>query len=168
MILQGPHQVCLWRLVKGLYDRGQVFSRMPKYGEFRRVIVESTFQSVVFHRMVDIGRCAKCEYYKWKCASVPVELRAIWQDALSKHHLLQIQQKQRYSADRARAASDFPQSELYLAISINKYGASLAHKVGALSHKVGAFRSHTLSEWGTRERETGCWLCSGLRYTPGP
>jgi hypothetical protein len=30
------------------------------------------FQKVVFHRMVDIGRCPRCEYMEWKCASVPM------------------------------------------------------------------------------------------------
>jgi hypothetical protein len=65
-------------------------------------------------RIVDIGRCAKCEYFKYKCSHVPEGLRSIWQDALSEHHLLQIQQKKCYQADRVRAASSFPREELYL------------------------------------------------------
>ena len=69
-----------------------------------------------FHRLVDIGRCSKCQYFQYKCASVPIALRSVWQDALSKHHLLQIKQKQIYAAGRARAAADFPNVELYLAM----------------------------------------------------
>ena len=85
--------------------------------EFRRVIRSPDFKNVVFHRMVDMGRCAKCEYYKWKCAQPPQELRGVWQEALSQHHLLQIQQKRCYSADRARAAATYPREELYLALT---------------------------------------------------
>ena len=110
------HQkVCLWRLVQALHKKGQVFNRPPRYQELRRLIAGPEFKTVVFHRMVDIGRCAKREYYKWKCATVPVDLRVIWQDALSQHHLLQIQQKRCNAADRVRAATDFLRSKLYLA-----------------------------------------------------
>ena len=108
-------EVCLWRLVSALHKKGQVFSQPPRYQEFRRQIAGPEFKTVVFHRMVDISRCAKCEYCKWKCATVPVDLRVVWQDALSQHHLLQIQQKRCYAADRVGAATDFPRSELYLA-----------------------------------------------------
>jgi hypothetical protein len=95
----------------------QVFSTKPTYIEFRRVIRSPDFKNVVFHRMVDMGRCAKCEYYKWKCAQPPQDLRGVWQEALSHHHLLQIQQKRCYSADRARAAATYPREELYLALT---------------------------------------------------
>ena len=95
----------------------QVFSSKPLYWEFRRVIRSPEFKNVVFHRMVDMGRCAKCEYYKWKCAQPPQDLRGVWQEALSQHHLLQIQQKRCYSADRARAAATYPREELYLALT---------------------------------------------------
>ena len=99
----------------GVAQEGADVQPSSGYQEFRRQIAGPEFKTVVFHRMVDIGRCAKCEYYKWKCATVPVDLRVIWQDALSQHHLLQIQQKRCYAADRVRAATDFPRSELYLA-----------------------------------------------------
>ena len=95
----------------------QVFSTKPTYIEFRRVIRSPDFKNVVSHRMVDMGRCAKGEYYKWKCAQPPQDLRGVWQEALSQHHLLQIQQKRCYSADRARAAATYPREELYLALT---------------------------------------------------
>ena len=127
------HKVCLWRLVLRLWKDAQVdgstpslqslpsvqsqpFLSEPKYSLFRSVIVSPEFKSIVFHRVVDIGRCTKCEYFKWKMASVAVSLRGVWQDAFAKHHLLQIQQKRCYAADRARAAQDFPRTELYLAM----------------------------------------------------
>ena len=110
------HKVCLWRLVKALYDKGTFFTQEPQYHEFRRLIASPEFKTVIFHRIVDIGRCPKCEFFKWKCASVALELREVWQDALSRHFLLQIQQKKRYAADRAMAASTFPHTELYLAV----------------------------------------------------
>ena len=69
-----------------------------------------------FHRLVDMGRCPKCQFFQYKCASVPLALRSVWQDALSKHHLLQIEQKRIYSADRAKAAAGFPNAEVYLAM----------------------------------------------------
>ena len=94
-----------------------MFSSKPLYWEFRRAIRSPEFKNVVVHRMVDIGRCAKCEYFKWKCSSSPVDLKGVWQEALSQHHLLQIQQKRCYSDDRARAAATFPRSELYLALT---------------------------------------------------
>ncbi len=116
------HQkVCLWRLIVALHKscradpkKPPLFSMEPSYSFFRTVLRESQFKSVVFHRMVDIGRCPKCEYFRWKCSSVAVGLRSIWQDAMSQHHLLHIRQKQIYAADRAKAAADFPNSELYL------------------------------------------------------
>ena len=52
-----------------------------------------SFNDVVVHRMVDIGRCPRCQYIEWKCASVPLELRAVWQEALATHHQIQIAQR---------------------------------------------------------------------------
>ena len=43
-------------------------------------------------------------------------MREVWQDALSKHFLLQIQQKRRYATDRVSAVAGFPSTELYLAV----------------------------------------------------
>ena len=110
------HQkVCLWRLVKALHAKNPIFTHQPKYWEFRRIITSPEFKTVIFHRVVDIGRCPKCEFFKWKCASVMPALREVWQDALSTHFLLQVAQTKLYAADRAIAASTFPHSELYLA-----------------------------------------------------
>ena len=105
----------MWRLVEALCDKHIIFTCEPKYSEFRRQIASLEFKTVIFHRIVDIGRCPMCEFFKWKCASVAPELREVWQDALSHHFLLQIHQNECYAADRAVAASTFPHSELYLA-----------------------------------------------------
>ena len=119
------HKMCLWRLVLKLHqDRAAdtskplLFSRPPKYSEFRRCIIKPDFDNVVFHRMVDIGRCPRCQYMEWKCASVPIELRSVWQDALSKHHQLQIAQKRCYAAARAKAAIEFPNIQLYMVLDV--------------------------------------------------
>jgi hypothetical protein len=117
------HKVCLWRLVLELHaDRAAnpskpcLFSKSPRYQEFRRCILLPDFKKVVFHRMVDIGRCPRCEYMEWKCASVPIELRPVWQDALANHHKLGIAQKRCYAADRAKAATQFPDVQLYMVL----------------------------------------------------
>ena len=114
------HKVALWRLVQRLWNDGEglgkVFSSPPTYSSFRKAILLPEFQKVVFHRVVDIGRCTKCEYFKWKMSSVAADLKPVWQDAFARHHLLQRQQKRIYAADRARAALDFPSTELYLAM----------------------------------------------------
>ena len=118
------HQkVCLWRLILKAHEQRQqsaiavpLFSRMPTYSQFKATIALEEFSKLSFHRLVDIGRCSKCEFFKWKCASVAPFLRPIYQDALATHHLLSIQQKRCYERDRAHAASDFPNSELYVAL----------------------------------------------------
>ena len=48
--------------------------------------------------------------------SVPLEERARWQQLAAAHQCLQLAQKRTYAADRAVAASDFPQSEVYMAM----------------------------------------------------
>ena len=115
------HKVCLWRLVLKLQEdqvadasKPQLFSKSPRYAEFRRCVAMPDFAKVVFHRMVDIGRCPRCEYMEWKCASVPFELRPVWQDALAKHHQLGIAQKRCYATARAKAAAEFPNIQLYM------------------------------------------------------
>ena len=117
------HKVCLWRLLRQLHvDRAAdtakppLFSKEPRYQEFRRCINLREFDKVVFHRMVDIGRCPRCEYMEWKCASVLVALRTVWQEALANHHKLQIAQKRCYATDRARAAAHFPNVQLYMVL----------------------------------------------------
>jgi hypothetical protein len=51
-----------------------------------------------------------------KMASVPRELKHVWQKAFSMHHLLTIQQKRCYQKDRAIAAANYPLTELYIGI----------------------------------------------------
>ena len=97
----------------------------PMYHDFRRAILLPEFKDVVFHRMVDIGRCPRCQYIEWKFASVPLEMRTMWQEALGTHHQIQIAQKQCYAADRAKAASGFPKSTCRLrwiaAVGMNSF-----------------------------------------------
>ena len=128
-------KVCLWRLVLKLHQdrdadasKPPLFSKFPRYTEFRRCINKPDFEKVVFHRMVDIGRCPRCEYMEWKCASVPIELRSIWQDALAKHQQLQIAQKRCYAAARAKAATEFPNVQLYTVHDV--------HEVHEVHHDV--------------------------------
>ena len=122
------HKVCLWRLVLKLQEdrktddvKPAVFSRDPRYHEFRRCILLPEFEDLVFHRMVDIGRCPRCQYMEWKCASVPLELRPAWQDALAKHHHLHIAQKRCYATDRAKASIEFPAIQLYMVHQSKSY-----------------------------------------------
>jgi hypothetical protein len=118
------HKICLWRLVKKMHEsrkddpaKPRLFQQEPTLSMFKRVIVLPEFKKLVFHRIVDIGRCPKCQYFEWKCASMPLELRGVWQDALAQHHAIQIEQKRCYAADRARAASLYPAIELYMAMT---------------------------------------------------
>ena len=117
-------KVGLWRMALKLFDGHssvpgvRVFTMKPKYHTFKKTMqLPEIRKNVVFHRIVDIGRCPKCAYFQWKCSSVPVALRGIWQDALAKHHLNQLAQKRCYMADRARAAASFPHVELYMVFS---------------------------------------------------
>ena len=118
------HKVGVWRLVKKMWNPVHgvsgvyVFRKKPNYQLFKAMMCLPEFRKkVVFHRIVDIGRCPKCMYFEWKCSSVPLALRSIWQEALAKHHLIQIEQKRCYMADRAKAAAAFPHVELYMVIS---------------------------------------------------
>ena len=122
-IIPFHQKVCLWRLIQKTHEQRKadsskppLFEKEPSYQLFKKCLLRDEFKNVQFHRMVDIGRCPKCEYFSWKCSSVAIELRAVWQEALAKHHLLQLEQKRIYSIDRARAAAEFPHHELYLAI----------------------------------------------------
>ena len=97
----------------------QLFKHDPTYSMFRRAIVMPDFSKVVFHPIAGIGRCPTCQYLEWTCASVPLQLRGVWQGALAHHHAIQIEQTHRYVAARARAASQYPAIELYMAIAYN-------------------------------------------------
>ena len=90
------------------------FVALPKYRTFLDVLGHADFKKVTFHRLVRIGRCPKCCLYQYKCraATTPGE-RAAWQQVAAEHQSLQLAQKRQYAADRARAAADFPTSELY-------------------------------------------------------
>ena len=116
-------KVCLWRLVQQWHarrasqaDKPPMFTKPPKYSTFRKIMVMKEMREhVVFHRVVDIGRCALCNYIQWKCSAVERALQPVWQGALAKHQWLAIQQKRCYARDRAVAASDYPHTEIYMA-----------------------------------------------------
>jgi hypothetical protein len=93
-----------------------LFSRPPKYRTFLKVLGRPEFAKVKFHRVVSMARCPKCCFLRWKCMSVPLEERGHWQQLAAAHQCLQLAQKRTYAADRAVAASDFPQSEVYMAM----------------------------------------------------
>ena len=88
----------------------RIFDRTAERGGNARAL------GVIFHPRLSMKDAVSetVRSAKWKCASVPLWARPIWQDAFAKHHLLQIQQKNCYREDRARAAADYPMSELYL------------------------------------------------------
>ena len=112
------HHVLLWRLIQQLHAARQkdsskpaIFTKEPQYGMFRMLIASLAFKNVIFHRMVDIG----CQYFHWKCSSVALELRCVWQNALAEHQVIYMDQTRCYAIDRARAASQYPAVELYMA-----------------------------------------------------
>lgn len=92
------------------------FSRPPNYKTFLKVMRRPEFNKVKFHRVVSMARCPKCCLLRWKCMSVPPEQRSYWQRLAAAHQCLQLAQKRVYAADRAVAASDFPASEVYMAM----------------------------------------------------
>lgn len=115
------HKIVLFRMIemayKKSYEQGcPSFSTPPNYSSFRRIVNGPDFREVKFHRVVEIGRCRKCCFLRWKCLSAisPAE-RAVWQQVAARHQLLQLDQKKVYWADRAQAAADYPHSELYTA-----------------------------------------------------
>lgn len=92
------------------------FSTPPKYRTFLKVLRRPEFQKVKFHRVVNMARCPKCCYLRWRCMSSPPEQREQWQRLAAAHQYLQLAQKRTYAADRAVASSDYPRSELYMAM----------------------------------------------------
>ena len=62
----------------------------------RLVLQNPDFAKYVFHRVVDIGRCPKCCFLRYKCMSATsgTTERAEWQRLAAAHQSLQLQQKQ--------------------------------------------------------------------------
>jgi hypothetical protein len=89
-----------------------VCSMKPAYQR----VLQKEFPELRFHHVVEIGRRPKCCFLRWKCfsASSP-ESREAWQRLAAAHQGIQLAQKKTYAVDRARAASDYPASELYMA-----------------------------------------------------
>ena len=118
----------LWKMLLRRYEATQgsspagpsmciLFSRRPRLRTFYRVLRTCrALAKVRFHRVVKIGRCPKCCYLRWKCLSAiaPGERNA-WQNVAAKHQELQLAQKHVYATDRARAAQDYPNTEIYMA-----------------------------------------------------
>ncbi|CAK0830712.1 unnamed protein product [Prorocentrum cordatum] len=123
----------LWVKARAERRRTPLFSKPPKYSTFIRALQLPVFAKLRFHRMVSLGRCTKCAFFRWKCMSVSSEdERRAWQKVAAAHHLLQLDQKRIYWADRAVAASDYPKSELYLAFDGGSgYEFWLPHLSGA-------------------------------------
>jgi hypothetical protein len=95
------------------------FSSKPKYSTFYRVLNDPHFSNLRFHRVVDIGRCPKCCYLRFKCmqASAGSTERAEWQRLAAAHQALQLEQKKvrlhlahwagrRHSSHNARKVHD--------------------------------------------------------------
>ena len=98
--------------------RQPLLPKKPKYRTFLDVLRQPEFENVRFHRVVNIGRCAKCAFYNWKLLVVGAENREIWERLAAKHQWLQLAQKKAYAVDRAQAANTFPSrdGELYIGI----------------------------------------------------
>ena len=121
ILLPFREKVYLYRLIL-LWNARQealgtpMFYRRPSYRLFLKVLARPEFAKVTFHRVVPMARCPKCCLFRFKCMSVPRELRPRWQALAAAHQWLQIAQKRTYAADRAVAASDYPRSEIYMAL----------------------------------------------------
>ena len=121
--------VQLFRMLQSWYEKSvasaasstcsePLLPKPPQYSTFRRVMRDPEFAKVRFHRVVEIGRCAKCCFFAWKCLAVDAEHREIWQKLATEHQWLQLSQKRAYHVDRAKAASSYPHrdGEIYVAI----------------------------------------------------
>jgi hypothetical protein len=93
-----------------------LFTRPPVYKTFLAVLRRPEFNKLKFHRIVPMTRCPKCCLFRYMCLTAPTEQRAQWQALAAAHDYLQIAQKRAYAADRAIAASDYPLTELYMAM----------------------------------------------------
>ena len=121
LIMPFSEKIYLFRLILLWSARREalgtpLLSRRPSYRLFLKVLARPEFGKVRFHRVVPMARCPKCCLFRFKCMSVPRELRPRWQALAAAHQWLQLAQKRTYAADRAVAASDFPQSEIYMAL----------------------------------------------------
>lgn len=93
-----------------------LFIKEPKYRTFLKVLRRPEFGKVRFHRVVSMARCPRCCFLRWRCMSSPPESRGLWQRLAAAHQCLQLAQKRAYAADRAVASSDYPRSEIYMAM----------------------------------------------------
>ena len=109
-------------------SRPALLVRRPCVKTFWMVLRRPEFEKVRFHRVVDMGRCPKCCFYNWKVLSVGAAHREMWAQLAAKHQWLQLAQKRCYAMDRASAAFNFPEAELYMAMDAGSgYNAVLPH-----------------------------------------
>ena len=75
--------------------KAPLFSNKPTYATFYRFLNDAHFMNLRFHRIVDIGRCPKCCYLRYKCMSAAsgTTERAEWQRLAAAHQMLQLEQK---------------------------------------------------------------------------
>ena len=115
------HKTVLFRMIQLEYEKSchqgsPSFCSPPNWETFKWVMRSPDFSNVKFHRVVEIGRCRKCCFLRWKCMSAisPAE-RMAWQKLAARHQQLQLDQKKVYWEDRAQASADYPHTELYTA-----------------------------------------------------
>lgn len=84
-----------WETSRTTETRVPLFAKKPKYSTFYRVLQDPHFANLRFHRVVDIGRCPKCCYLRYKCmeATAGSTERAEWQRLAAAHQMLQLEQK---------------------------------------------------------------------------
>ena len=84
-----------WETSTTVETKAPLFSKKPTYATFYRVLNDAHFMNLRFHRVVDIGRCPKCCYLRYKCMSAASGTtgRAEWQRLAAAHHMLQLEQK---------------------------------------------------------------------------
>ena len=84
-----------WETSQAAKTKLPLFSKKPTYATFYKVLCDPHFAKVRFHRTVDIGRCPKCCYLRYKCMSAAAgsSERAQWQRLAAAHQALQLEQK---------------------------------------------------------------------------
>ena len=91
-----------YELARRCKERTPIFSKRPQYSTFRRVLGDAHFSNLRFHRVVDIGRCAKCCYLRWKCmVTPPGPERDSWRNLAAVHQNLQLEQKKVVASTRS-------------------------------------------------------------------
>jgi len=112
-------KMVLFRMLQDWHQAHPCLPKRPRYKLFLRILRSPDFglNKVVFHRVVEMGRCALCSLLAHKCRSAKdPAAREQWQRLACRHQWLQRAQKTVYAVDRAKAAADFPTRTLYFAM----------------------------------------------------